>query len=62
MEELKKYVAKLVPNDGEKLFVDDFNYKLWRKICKKTGLAGLKFHDLRRYADIPIMPSRFIFP
>ncbi|MHC4185962.1 MAG: tyrosine-type recombinase/integrase, partial [Planctomycetota bacterium] len=26
----------------------NFNYRRWRKICKKAGLAGLKFHDLRK--------------
>ncbi|MBN1123733.1 MAG: tyrosine-type recombinase/integrase [Sedimentisphaerales bacterium] len=42
-------------NDGqEKLFTSKFGYRKWRKICKKAGLPGLKFHDLRKiFASIP---------
>lgn len=47
MKELKKYVKQLNAEDGG-LFEDDFNYKKWRKVCKKVGLEGLKFHDLRK--------------
>jgi len=25
-----------------------FGYRKWRTICKKAGLADLKFHDLRK--------------
>jgi integrase len=32
----------------EKLFVDNFSHKRWRKICKKAELTDLKFHDLRK--------------
>jgi integrase/recombinase XerD len=47
MAELSRYVCEL--NSGqEKLFNDNFNYRRWRKICKESGLAGLKFHDLRK--------------
>jgi len=34
--------------DQQKLFDDNFNYKRWKKICKKAGLFDLKFHDLRK--------------
>jgi integrase len=47
MAELSRYVCELDPGQ-EKLFNDNFNYRRWRKICKKAGLAGLKFHDLRK--------------
>lgn len=47
MKELRKYIKRLHSED-DRLFVDDFNYKRWRKICEKIGLTGLKFHDLRR--------------
>jgi integrase len=47
MNKLKQYLDDL-SNDQDKLFSEEFNYKQWRKICAKTGLAGLKFHDLRR--------------
>lgn len=46
MTELKIYLSEQV-NDG-KIFDDKFNYKRWRKICKKAGLSGLKFHGLRK--------------
>jgi len=47
MSELLKYVCSL--DDGqEKLFCTKFNYRQWRKICKKAGLSDLKFHDLRK--------------
>jgi len=47
MAELSRYVCELDPGQ-EKLFNDNFNYRRWRKICKKAGLVGLKFHDLRK--------------
>ena len=47
MAELSKYVCTLVVGQ-EKLFRTKFNYRKWRRICKKAGLADLKFHDLRR--------------
>jgi integrase len=47
MVELSKYVCSL--NIGqEKLFKTKFSHRKWRKICKETGLADLKFHDLRK--------------
>jgi integrase len=45
--ELKKYLNDLNCDD-KKLFDDNFNYKKWKKICKKAGLFDLKFHDLRK--------------
>jgi integrase len=45
--ELKKYLNGLY-FDEKKLFDDNFNYKRWKKICRKAGLFDLKFHDLRR--------------
>jgi len=47
MSELSKYVCSLGAGQ-EKLFRIKFNYRQWRKISKKAGLAGLNFHDLRR--------------
>ena len=44
---LSEYVCNL--NTGqEKLFKAKFNYRKWRRICKKAGLDDLKFHDLRK--------------
>jgi len=47
MNLLSKYVNDLDENQ-EKLFKRKFNYRIWRKICTKSGLASLKFHDLRK--------------
>ena len=47
MKELKKYVVGLNSTD-DRLFIDDFNYKQWRKTCNMADLTGLKFHDLRK--------------
>jgi len=47
MTELSKYVCSL-DVDQEKLFKTKFNYRKWRKVCKKAGLVDLKFHDLRK--------------
>lgn len=47
MAELKKYLNSS-NSDEQKLFNDNFNYKRWKKICKKAGLHDLKFHDLRK--------------
>jgi len=47
MAELSKFVCSV--NIGQdKLFETKFNYRKWRKICKKARVADLKFHDLRR--------------
>lgn len=45
--ELKKYFNGS-DSEKQKLFNDNFNYKRWKKICKRSGLFDLKFHDLRR--------------
>ena len=47
MSELSKYVCSLDVGQ-EKLFKTKFNYRKWRRICKKAGLEDLKFHDLRK--------------
>ena len=47
MAELSKYVCGLDVGQ-EKLFKTKFNHRIWRKVCKKAGLADLKFHDLRK--------------
>ncbi len=47
MQELRKYLNDS-NSDQQKLFDDNFNYKRWKKICKKAGLLDLKFHDLRK--------------
>jgi integrase len=47
MAELSKYVYALDVSQ-EKLFTTIFNHRIWRKVCKKAGLADLKFHDLRK--------------
>lgn len=46
MSELSKYVCNLDVGQ-EELFRTKFPYRKWRKVCKDTGLSGLKFHDLR---------------
>jgi integrase len=47
IQELKYYLNSS-NSEQQKLFNDNFNYKRWKKICKKAGLFGLKFHDLRK--------------
>jgi len=47
MSELSKFVCNLDVGQ-ETLFRTKFGYRKWRKICKKAGLADLKFHDLRK--------------
>ncbi|MBL7107247.1 MAG: site-specific integrase [Phycisphaerae bacterium] len=47
MAVLSKYVCSLDVGQ-EKLFSTKFNHRIWRKVCKKAGLADLKFHDLRK--------------
>jgi len=47
MQELKEYLNH--SSSGQhRLFNDNFNYKRWKKICKKAGLFDLKFHDFRK--------------
>jgi len=47
MSEVSKYIHNLDVGQ-EKIFDTKFNHRIWRKICKKAGLADLKFHDLRK--------------
>ena len=47
MAKLSKYVCSLDVGQ-EKLFNTKFNYRKWRRICKKARVDDLKFHDLRR--------------
>ena len=47
MTELSKYVTELDVGQ-ERLFINNFSYRRWRKICQEAGLADLKFHDLRK--------------
>jgi integrase len=57
--ELSNYVATL--SDGQQLlFTKRFPEKRWNKIRGKLGLPDLKFHDLRKHADTPIMPSKVL--
>jgi len=59
MAELKKYVSGL-DAEQEKIFNDRFSQYRWEKIRQKVGLADFKFHDLRKHADTPIMPSKVL--
>jgi len=47
MKEFSKFISRLT-SDQEKIFIDNFSHKRWKKICKDVGLSGLKFHDLRK--------------
>jgi integrase len=47
MAKLSEYVCGLGVGQ-EKIFNTKFNYRKWRRICKKAGLDDLKFHDLRK--------------
>ena len=47
MSEVSRYIRNLDISHG-KLFSTKFNHRIWRKVCKKAGLADLKFHDLRK--------------
>ena len=47
MTELSKYVSGIKVGQ-DKLFNDSFSHRRWKNICKDTGLADLKFHDLRK--------------
>jgi len=47
MEELKKYISGLDP-EQDIIFVDCFKQYRWDNIRKKLGLGGFKFHDLRK--------------
>jgi integrase len=47
MAELSKYLCNFDVG-RENLFKTKFNHRIWRKVCKKTGVHDLKFHDLRR--------------
>jgi hypothetical protein len=58
MAELKKYISGLDPKQ-ERIFSRPFSQYRWTQLREKLGLGDFKFHDLRKYADTPIMPSRF---
>jgi len=60
MTELSNYIATL-PEGQELLFSDRFSPKRWQTLRCIAGLPELKFHDLRKYADTLIMPSRLTF-
>ena len=45
--EPKKYVSGLNP-EQEKIFNDRFGQYRWEKIRNQVGLAGFRFHDLRK--------------
>jgi len=47
MTELSNYVARS-PDGQERLFVDRFSPKLWKKAWKAAGLPKVRFHDLRK--------------
>jgi integrase len=47
MEELKKYVSELKP-DQKKIFIDRFNQYRWNQIREKLELGDFEFHDLRK--------------
>ena len=47
MIELKKCLNGSNSEQG-RLFNDNFSHKRWKKTCEDTGLADLKFHDLRK--------------
>ena len=53
MVELKKYASELNA-EQERIFVDRFKQYRWKKIREKFGLGDLKFHDLRKYAELGI--------
>ena len=60
MAELRKYVSGFDPKQ-DKIFSRPFSQYRWTQIREKLGLRDFKFHDLRKYADTLIMPSRFAF-
>jgi len=35
-------------SEQQKIFSGKFNYNLWKKICERADVLGLKFHDLRK--------------
>ena len=45
--ELSNYVAT-IPDGQERLFVDKFSPKKWKRVRKSIGLPNLRFHDLRK--------------
>jgi integrase len=47
MEELKKYVSGLDP-EQERLFIDNFSQCRWNTLRKVIGVPDLRFHDLRK--------------
>ena len=47
MEELKKYVSELNP-EQEQIFTDNFSQCRWDTLRKVIGVSDLRFHDLRK--------------
>jgi len=47
MEELKKYVSGLDP-EQEQIFTDNFSQCRWNTLPKVIGVSDLRFHDLRK--------------
>ncbi|MFC1762917.1 tyrosine-type recombinase/integrase [Planctomycetota bacterium] len=47
MEELKKYVSELKPQQ-EHIFTDNFSHCRWDTLRKVIGVSDLRFHDLRK--------------
>ncbi len=42
-------------NDGGRILTEGSFYTAWRAACRKAGLAGRTFHDLRRTAAIELL-------
>ena len=59
MAELKKYISGLDPKQ-ERIFSRPFSQYRWTQLREKLGLGDFKFHDLRKYADTPLMPSKVL--